>query len=121
MRTERDKILQKRLIENIFEKFLIKKQMIRAREMMTRREKEEKVNRRAALILEINLKEFEKKKNLIIARFLDLANDKSQCYVINLCHSRSCNVILSHFILFRLIVSFFSSHFKHEVFKNRLS
>jgi hypothetical protein len=76
MKTERNKILQKRLIENIFEKFLIEKQVIRAREMMTRREKEEKVNRRAALILEINLKEFEK-KNLISARFLDLANDKS--------------------------------------------
>ena len=40
LRVERDKMLQNKLTLDIFEKFLIEKQLIRAREVVTRREKE---------------------------------------------------------------------------------
>jgi hypothetical protein len=58
-------MLQKRLIEEIFEKFLLEQQLLRARELVTRREKKEETNRRTTLTLKFNLKDFSDEKMII--------------------------------------------------------
>jgi hypothetical protein len=62
---ERDKVLQKRLAEKIFEEFILEKQMMRTRELVTRREQKEEINRRTTLILESNLKDYFDEKMII--------------------------------------------------------
>jgi hypothetical protein len=62
---ERNKVLQKQLIEKIFEEFILEKQMMRARELVTRREQKEEINRRTTLILEFNLKDYFDEKMII--------------------------------------------------------